>query len=73
MTEPLYIEINLHNYDEDDVDNLNQWGIWAQGGIGTTPETRRRFIPRRLDGSQKRIPEKEAGVCPKPYRGLGAK
>ena len=28
-----YIELNMGNYDEDDVAQLNEWGIWASDRI----------------------------------------
>lgn len=28
-----YIELNISNYDCDDVSQLNEWGIWAWGEI----------------------------------------
>jgi hypothetical protein len=28
-----YIELNLSNYDHDDVCRLNAWGVWAVGRI----------------------------------------
>ena len=28
-----YIELNMANYDEDQVSQLNAWGIWAYGEI----------------------------------------
>lgn len=33
MSEPEYIELNMSNYDDEDVSQLNQWGIWAVGRI----------------------------------------
>lgn len=29
MSQPEYIKVNMFNYDEDQVDQLNEWGIWA--------------------------------------------
>ncbi len=29
-----YIELNMSNYDTEDVAKLNAWGIWAVGHIG---------------------------------------
>ena len=35
LVEPVeYIELNMANYDEDDVAQLNAWAIWAFGRIG---------------------------------------
>lgn len=31
--EPKYVELNMLNYDADDVAQLNAWGIWAVGEI----------------------------------------
>jgi len=33
MGEPEYIELNMCNYNDDDVAHLNEWGIWAAGEI----------------------------------------
>ena len=37
MSEPPveYIELNLSNFNDDDVSQLNEWGIWAAGRIET--------------------------------------
>lgn len=28
-----YIELNMSNFDDEDVSQLNEWGIWADGRI----------------------------------------
>ena len=33
MSQPEYIELNMVNYNSDEVLQLNQWGIWAAGRI----------------------------------------
>ena len=33
-----YIELNMANYDEDDVAQINQWGTWAVGEIAQLRE-----------------------------------
>lgn len=30
-----YVELNMRNYDEDQVSELNEWGIWAFDRIAT--------------------------------------
>ena len=33
MGKPEYIELNMNNYNEDDVSQLNDWGVWASSEI----------------------------------------
>ncbi len=33
-----YIELNMSNFDDDDVSQLNEWGIWAVGRIAELEE-----------------------------------
>lgn len=42
LAEPVeYIELNMNNYDEDDVAQLNNWAIWARDRIEELEENQR--------------------------------
>ena len=38
-----YIELNLNNYDEDDVSQLNEWAIWASDEIEDLEDENKRL------------------------------
>lgn len=42
-----YIELNMSNYDDDDVSQLNQWGIWAS---------------ERIDELERQLKEKQKAI-----------
>ncbi len=44
--EPEYIELNMRNYDEDDVSQLNAWAIWADAELERLRTERNQRIAR---------------------------
>jgi len=64
MTDDEYIELNLNNYDHEDVCQLNSWAVWAYGRI----EELERVTNRKGHGLRRHVhlgPDRACGRCGK--------